>query len=392
MRRCFGLVLSAAIFALALLPAKFAPAQHRLGDHPYRIIYPEQRQVDYRDSSQFPVIPLPPSSPPPTVTVGPTGGERLFSLDDAIRTSLENARVVRLLAGITAVTSGRTIYDPAVTNTTIDQALGRFDPFLTVNNNWDRIEQPRAGFNPVTGSFIGGNSIDQYRMNMALAKNNPLGGQWAFGVNVVEQTFPHSILPPDILPLNPQTATNTELSYTQPLLRGAGLRTNLAPVVIARINTEISFFQLKDAVQQNVRDVIAAYWNLVAARATLIARQIQEDSLQSQYERVDAQRRLGLADLATASQVNVSYRQFKAQRIAAQTEVLQREAALRNLLGLPPWDDARIVPTTQPLDGRFRPDWYELVDLAAARRPDLVELKLILDADQQQLIIANNNA
>jgi outer membrane protein TolC len=392
MRRYFGLALSAAIFALALLPVKFASAQHRLGDHPYRVIYPEQRQVEYRDPSQFPAIPLPPSSPPPTVTVGPTGGERLFSLDDAIRTSLENARVIRLLAGITAVTSGRTIYDPAVTNTTIDQALGRFDPFLTVNNNWDRIEQPRAGFNPVTGSFIGGSAIDQYRMNMALTKNNPLGGQWAFGVNVVEQTFPHSILPPDILPLNPQTATNTELSYTQPLLRGAGLRTNLAPVVIARINTEISFFQLKEAVQQNVRDVIAAYWNLVAAQATLTARQIQEDSLQSQYERVDAQRRLGLADLATASQVNVSYRQFKAQRIAAQTEVLQREAALRNLLGLPPWDDSRIVPTTKPLDGRFRPDWYELVDLAAAQRPDLVELKLILQADQQQLILANNNA
>jgi len=72
-----------AIFALALQPAAFAPAQY-----PYRVIYPEQLQVDYRDPSQFPFIPLPPSGPPPTVTSPPSGDTRYFALDDAIRTSL----------------------------------------------------------------------------------------------------------------------------------------------------------------------------------------------------------------------------------------------------------------------------------------------------------------
>jgi outer membrane protein TolC len=71
---------------------------------------------------------------------------------------------------------------------------------------------------------------------------------------------------------------------------------------------------------------------------------------------------------------------------------LQREAALRNLLGLPPWDEAQLIPVTEPTLERYRPDWQELVDLAAARRPDIVELKLILEADEQQRIIANNNA
>ena len=383
--------MGAVMFALALLPARFAHAQHARGGHPYRVIYPEQREIRYRDASKFPAIPLPPSSAPPTVATPVTGGERLLSLDEAIRISLENARVVRLLAGVTAVSSGRTIYDPAVTNTTIDQALGRFDPSLVVNNNWEREELPRAGFIQGIGPVIGGSTIDRYNMNLAITKDNPLGGTLAFGVNVVEQNFPHSVLPSEDLPLNPQTATNTQLRYEQPFLRGAGLRTNLAPVVVARINTEISFFQLKDVVQQNVRDVISAYWNLVAARATLVARQIQENALAQQSERVVAQREIGTTDLATAAQVQVSYVQFKAQRIAAETDVFQREAALRNLLGLPPWDEARIVPTTEPMQEPVRPDWHELVDLAAARRPDLVELKLILEADQQQLIVANNN-
>jgi outer membrane protein TolC len=375
------------MFALALWPARFAPAQY-----PYRVIYPEQLEIDYRDSSQFPEIPLPPSGPPPTVTTPPTGDTRFFPLDDAIRTSLGNGRVVRVLAGVNAINSGRTIYDTGVTNTSIDQALGRFDPVLQVNNNWDYIDQPQAAFSPATGSFITGAPFDQYRMNMLLSKTNPLGGQWNFGVNVTEQRFPGSILPPSLLPLNPQTAANTFLSYSQPLLQGAGRRANLAPVVLARINTEISFFQLKGAVQQNVRDVISSYWNLVAARAAAWARRQQELQADFAARLAAAQMRADLANAGNAAQARTSLFNFRAQRIAADATVLQVEGTLRNLLGLPPWDEAQLIANTEPVLERVRPEWQELIDLAAARRPDLVELKLILEADEQQRIIANNNA
>lgn len=388
MRSCFRLGSLTAIFALALWPARFAPAQHP----PYRIIYPEQRQIDYRDPSQFFPAQLPPSGAPPTVTNPPTGDQRYFALDDAIRTSLANGRIVRILAGVNAVNSGRTIYDAAVTNTTIDQALGRFDPLVQVQNNWDYIDQPQAAFNPATGSFITGQPFDQYRLFTGVTKNNPLGGQWNLGVNVVNQFFPHSVLPPSLLPLNPQTASNASLSYTQPLLAGAGIRANLAPVVIARINTEFSFFQLKDATQQNVRDCVSAYWNLVAARAAAWARRRQVEQAQFAFEQADARYQSSLSNYGDRSQAKTSLANFRAQLIAADANVLQTEGQLRNLLGLPPWDEAQIIPTTEPTFDRVRPQWHELVDLAAARRPDLVELKLILEADEQQRIIANNNA
>jgi outer membrane protein TolC len=299
---------------------------------------------------------------------------------------------VRLLVGAGAVSSGQTIYDAAITNTGVDEALGMFDPFFQINNNWDYIDQPRAAFNPATGSFITGVPVDQYRMNMALTKNNPLGGQWNLGVDVTQQRFPGGLAPSAVFPFQTETAANTALGYNQPLLRGFGMRANLAPVVLARINTERSFFQLKDTLQQNVRDVITAYWNLVAARATANARQLQVDSLDFEFRRLDAQRRLGLGNLADAAQARVALYQARAQLLAAQNDVLQREAALRNLLGLPPWDDAQIIPSTEPVAERLQPQWQELVDLAAARRPDLVELKLILEADEQQRIVANNNA
>jgi outer membrane protein TolC len=166
----------------------------------------------------------------------------------------------------------------------------------------------------------------------------------------------------------------------------------LAPVLIARINTELSFFQLKDVIQQNVKDCIASYWNLVAARTTAWARRRQVEQAQFAFDQADARLKANLGNQGDWAQARTSLAQFRAQVIAADAAVLQQEGALRNLLGLPPWDEAQIIPTTEPIFERVQPDWQDLVDLAAIRRPDLIELKLILEADQQQLIIANNQA
>ena len=90
------------------------------------IILPEQRTIDYRDPAQLPPAPIPDNVPPRTVSdPRPGTPEWQLSLDEAIRIALENAKVVRVLAGTTAVASGQTIYDAAITNTTIDQAQAR---------------------------------------------------------------------------------------------------------------------------------------------------------------------------------------------------------------------------------------------------------------------------
>ena len=83
---------------------------------------------------------------------------------------------------------------------------------------------------------------------------------------------------------------------------------------------------------------------------------------------------------------------FEAQRIAARANVLQREAALRNILGLPPMDLAELIPTTPPTKEQLELEWQPLLALATERRPDIVELKLVLEADQQQLLLAQNQA
>src|SRR5205085_1238032 len=97
------------------------------GAGPWAEVIREQRHLEVRDLAQLPKATIPPIPPPPTVSnPAPPVAPQELSLDDAIRIALANSKVVRVLAGQTAVASGQTIYDPAITNTTIDEARAGF--------------------------------------------------------------------------------------------------------------------------------------------------------------------------------------------------------------------------------------------------------------------------
>ena len=101
--------------------------------------------------------------------------------DEAIRIALVNARVIRVLTGFSAASSGKTIYDAAITNTTIDQEQARFDPAFEHRSRWSHTETPTAVLDPFFPNLaaIVGSRTDDYRAETALRKTNVLGGQWA---------------------------------------------------------------------------------------------------------------------------------------------------------------------------------------------------------------------
>lgn len=352
-------------------------------------VHPEQREIAYRPPELLPRAPLPTAAPPRTVTQPDNGQPELrLTLDQAIRLSLDNAEVIRVLAGDLAVSSGQTIYDPGIANTAIDQARGRFDPRIEVNNTFNRNEQPTGIFQPASpGAQIVGSDTDGYGLDATLTDTNALGGTAGVGVNVQR-----SEIEPGLFPLNPQTRHFTELSYVQPLLEGAGVRANLAPIVIAGIETEQSFFQLKGTVQQLVLGTIEAYWALVFARTDRWARQQQVDQADFAYNREVARKNRGLADLADLAQTRVALTDFRASLVAAEANVLQKEAALLNILGISPTEVGEVIPLTPPFKQRLEFQWPELVSLAERYRPDLIELKLIIEADQQRVTLAENAA
>ncbi len=359
---------------------------------PWRFALPEQRQLEIRDPSQFAKVRFPDLPPPTTVKTPEKDVVSLhLSLDEAIRMALDRTEVVRVLAGVTAVSSGRTIYDPAISNTQIDAARARFDPRFGLNNNFFRNDDPSLVVTPPAPAPPSVTGVPQhaYDMQMGLAKDTATGGTASMSVRAspIRDRF---MLPGQTL--NPRAPSSTELSYTQPLLQGAGVRANTAPIVIARIDTERSFFQLKDSVQRMVRGVVEGYWALVLARVEAWAVRQQVEQGQEAFERAAAALEAGLGTAAELAQARSALATFRANLITAEANVLQREAALRNLLGLPPAGKEILVPVTPMATDRVEPQWDALLALAAQQRPDLIELKLILEADQQRLDLARNQA
>lgn len=355
------------------------------------IIFPEQRTIQFRDPACLPHVNIELSPMPRTVThPQPTTPTWPLSLNDAIRIALENAQVIRILTGITATSSLQTIYDTAITNTTIDQEQARFDPILRQRTDFNRTELPGILADPIDllRPRLIANRTDDARIETGINKTNVHGGIWDF--SWIEN--PVRFSPGTGILLNPQNRGALALSYTQPLLQGGGSRVNQAPIVIARVNTERSYFQYKDSVQELVRGTIEAYWNLVFARTEVWARRIQLQQAQEAYEREQARKGAAMANLRDLSQSKVTYHQFRASLIAAEANVLNREAALRNILGMPPSDDRVIIPVSEPTNRLIPNNWNELTRLAEERRPDIIELKLILEADQIRLAVARNQA
>ena len=353
------------------------------------IIRPEQRQVEARPAEEIEYEPLLANSSPRTVARVVEEQPILLSLDEAIRICLANADVIRILAGNTAVSSGRTIYDPAIANTGIDVEQSRFDPTLGMTNRWSRFENGVAFYDPLNPNhaLIAGTGTDNYDFRTSLQQTNTTGGTGTFSIATSPTTFRNQLVP-----LNRQGGPAAELSYTQPLLQGAGFQANLAPIVIARIGTERSFYQFKDIVQEQVRSVVDGYWSLVVARVDLWVRRQQVEQLEEALRVGEARFRGNINDIAQVAQARSALANFRATQVSAEANVIQREAALRNLIGLPPSDGTELIPVTEPRRDRYLADWNALCDLAAEYRPDLIDLQLALQADGQQLTQAKNNA
>lgn len=363
---------------------KFAIAQSDLR----RIILPAEPDVSFRDPSSFVPAPLPEMKRPRTVRDARNTEETwMLTLDESLRVALENGEAIRVLAGTTAVASGSTIYDASIINNSIEQAKARFDPKVTYNGTQNRIETPAAIPGPGNTAILTGDRVDVFNHQVGINKTNVLGGQWNVGVN----SNPTRFNGPGPYLLNPRTGSAAELSYTQPLLQGAGFYVNTAPIVIARLNTEFSYFQMKDSTQEMARGVIEAYWNLVFNRTNLWARRIQLQLAEETFKREKARQEIaGFSDIGDVAQTRVTFNQFRANAIAAEANVLTAEAALRNILGLPPEDSRIIMPSSPPTSERLVDDWDLLMTLTEQRRPDILELKIIYEADQQRLLQAKN--
>ncbi len=384
----------------------------------------EVRQAQFLSASL--PSPLPKMSRPRTTNDPEAKEIWQLTLQDAIRICLDNSEVVRVIsfgaqgipiggfeptplntgagAGIaSALGSGTltTIYDPAIQETQIATALSNFDTNFTTQMLWQHSVAP---FNNAisAGTFLTGPRFpiifnqDQGQFSTGIQKRTATGALLGVTHNI---SYLYSNSPTNTTPS--AYTTNLQLAVTQPLLGSAplaggaagppvGLEANRAPIIIARLNADSYVWRFKAEVMASVRSVEQQYWSLAEQHVELWSSETAVELAEQILKRERSELEVGRATVADVAEAEQRLEQFRLDLVTRTSNVITTERQLRNLLGLPPADDRRIVPVTAPTEARLEPDWDASLAQMLSFQPDIVNQQLQVRATELSLLVSRN--
>jgi len=189
----------------------------------------------------------------------------------------------------------------------------------------------------------------------------------------------------------PGTAQGTDtavLSVNQPLLRGAGLAVNAAPVTLAVLQDQINRLQLRATVSNTVGRIILAYRALSQAQAQLV---IARQSLERSQAQLGVNQALIDAGRMAAAEIVQTQADIANQEVALLAAEQQRNTAQLALLGLLAMDlhtDIVAGDDLQPRHQDIDLDWA--IAVALDNRPDYLSQRRGLEQARQTLLVARN--
>ena len=314
-----------------------------------------------------------PGSPERAQREGGTPAMLRLTVDDAVKMALDHN--VDLAADR---------LDPQISDTRVAAASGVFRPTVSTGVNSNNQLLPPSNFlTPVA------QENDIVSSTAGLAQKLPwYGTSYNLGWTTTH-TNSNSILNS----YNPLLQQGLSLNVSQPLIRDLFIDSNRQQLATSKTNREIAGTRLRESLVHTTANVKAAYWNLVSARATVIARRSTLDLAQELVRVNKAKVDVGTSpplDLVSA-QAEVAADQE--QLIIAETSVKQGEDRLRLLIfdtsNRENWNVA-IDPVDSPPIATVSIDLEAAVTRALAERADLLRARKDIDNAQTSLKFANN--
>lgn len=427
------LALSLTVFALT---AGCHPLQPRyLHDHgDLSGLLEEQLKIDYPDVQTASLADASESHPPLTVSDPKFDKFWDIALEEVIQITLHNSKVIRNLGSVTPIgfadglvqrSGNSTVYDPAITATAGSSlATARPGPGLTISGDQpNRITAASAGGTesalaaydaqlsvlgasggsaggtilgrtdrPVntTGQFTGFPVVTEANdggLRMDLAKKTATGASFsASSVSVYSRSNRRGSF--QAVPSN--WLQFLEVKAEHHLLQGRGTQINRIPVVLARINEDISLTAFEIAVRNELLDVENTYWDLHYAYRSLEAAKQGRDAAQWAWQKIQA-RREGQVDPADAeAQARAQYFSFRVRVEAAQINVFEIESRLRWLMGIAPADGRLIRPIDEPATAKLEFEWTSTNLEALIQRAEVRQQKWQVKQRELELIAARN--
>jgi outer membrane protein TolC len=153
-------------------------------------------------------------------------------------------------------------------------------------------------------------------------------------------------------------------------------------ILLARIAHDQARFEFERRVHDLLFAVEEAYWDLYGAYWDLYSRESGLRLTHALWQTARAKFKAGGISQEELAQIEEQFHFFRSQRLEAlgrgtpgrpQSGVLEAERRLRYVLGLPPEDGTRLVPSDAPVTTPVEPDWRVAVTDALGRRPELVQ-------------------
>jgi Outer membrane efflux protein len=138
-----------------------------------------------------------------------------------------------------------------------------------------------------------------------------------------------------------------------------------------------------------MRSVEQQYWNLAQAHVQLWAADRAVSLANEILKREQAELKIGNSTAADVAEASQQLEQFNLELVTRTRDIITTERQLRNILGLPPADNRRIIPVTPSTEAKVEPVWdtcvYEMLEQSA----EIVQRKMALGKLRDAIAIAN---
>jgi outer membrane protein len=300
------------------------------------------------------------------------------------------------LAGVTVNATGAPLSAGAGVSsgggivTQLGPAISSFDPSLLFFTNFQHATTPQSN-TQLTGTTTLIQSTQSYQAVYSQNWDFGMSAQLTFASNRNKFNSP-------FFALNPYTSGDLDLQVTQNLLNGFGRAVNGRNIRVQKNNQKFTDLQFEQQVITTVSAALNLYWDLVAFRQDLQAREQELATARQLLE--DNRRQVALGVLAEIEITRAEAQVYSAQQdlMVSQTNLLQQETVLKNALVRNGIAAAGLSAVhVIPLDRITLPEKEEntpleqLVSEALAHRPEVEQDRTNIESNKMNLVGIKNS-
>ncbi|MFB8792705.1 MAG: TolC family protein [Microcoleus sp.] len=181
---------------------------------------------------------------------------------------------------------------------------------------------------------------------------------------------------------------NLTLNFNQPLLRGAGVAVNKAPIEIARLNEKRNLLSLKSTLINTINSAISAYRNLIQAQERV---KISKGSLEIARRQFQIDRALIQAGRKAKVDIFTNETDVANRELAVLDSENQLKTARLALLQILDIDrNINIIAVESPPEESNSLDFNKILQLAMSNNPKYLQTQLQLESAKYDLLLAEN--